>query len=122
MLFQLQINKHSWRSPGDSAGYGSGVGTGLRCGLGSIPGLRTCACGGCGKRKKREREKKGDKFPCGAAGLGSGGAVTAAARVTAVAQVGSLAQELPHASEAKRKEKKRKEKKEGGGRSTMYIS
>ena len=51
------------------------------------------------KKKKGEEE-----FPCGAVGLGSS-VVTAVAQVTTVAQVWSLARELPHAMGKAKKKK-----------------
>ena len=59
-----------------------------------------------------DQENKRQEFSCGAVGQGSG-VVTAAAQVAAVAQVQSLAQQLPYAvSMAKKQTKQTKNKRQ----------
>ena len=65
------------------------------------------------ERKKNQSIEREPEFSCGAAGRGSG-IVTAVACIAAVAQVWSLAQELPQAESVAKKKKKKKKKREGG--------
>ena len=66
------------------------------------------AAGEAQERKKQKKTPKLDlEFPCGSASEGSG-IVTAIAQVTAVAQVGFLACELPYAAGVAPKQKQNK--------------